>query len=67
MPYTKAIHESRGTGYMIEDQRPVARRPDVLVYETDALSEAPTLAGPITADLFVSTTGNRRRFHRQAD
>jgi putative CocE/NonD family hydrolase len=47
---------------MIEDQRFVARRPDVLVYETAALSEALTLAGPITADLFVSTTGTDADF-----
>src|SRR5262245_4687592 len=51
VPYTNAITNSRGTGYMIEDQRFAARRPDVLVYETDALSEDMTLAGPITADL----------------
>jgi uncharacterized protein len=62
VPFTKAITNSRGTGYMIEDQRFVARRPDVLVYETDALSEALTLAGPITADLFVSTTGTDADF-----
>jgi len=62
VPYTNAITNSRGTGYMIEDQRFAARRPDVLVYETDALSEDMTLAGPITADLFVSTTGTDADF-----
>jgi putative CocE/NonD family hydrolase len=43
--------------YPIEDQRFVASRPDVLVYETEPLEEDLTLAGPIKATLFVSTTG----------
>ena len=34
-----------------------ARRPDVLVYETEPLEEDLTIAGPITASLSVSTTG----------
>ena len=42
---------------MIEDQRFAASRPDVLVYESDVLEEEITIAGPIIADLFVSTTG----------
>jgi putative CocE/NonD family hydrolase len=62
VPYTNAITNSRGTGYMIEDQRFAARRPDVLVYETDPLVEDLTLAGPVTADLFVSTTGTDADF-----
>jgi uncharacterized protein len=62
VPYTNAITNSRGTGYMIEDQRFAARRPDVLVYETDQLAEDITLAGPINADLFVSTTGTDADF-----
>src|SRR5262249_20967473 len=52
VPFTSAITNSRGTGYMIEDQRFAARRSDVLAYETGALGEDLTLAGPITADLF---------------
>ena len=43
--------------YMIQDQRVASRRPDVLVYEGPALSEELTIAGPIEARLFVSTTG----------
>jgi len=43
--------------YMIADQRFAARRPDVLVYETDDLEKDVTLLGPIVADLQVSTTG----------
>lgn len=43
--------------YMVDDQRFASRRPDVLVYQTDALENDVTLAGPIKADLFVSTSG----------
>jgi len=43
--------------HMVADQRFAATRPDVLVYQTEVLEEDVTLAGPITADLFVSTTG----------
>jgi uncharacterized protein len=62
VPYTNTITDSRGTGYMIEDQRFASRRSDVLSYETDALGNDLTLAGPITADLFVSTTGTDADF-----
>ncbi len=43
--------------YMTDDQRFAARRPDVLVYETDVLTEDFTLAGDILAKLKVATTG----------
>ncbi len=62
VPYTNEITNRRGTGYMIEDQRFASRRPDVLVYQTAALTEDVTLAGPLVADLFVSTTGTDADF-----
>jgi putative CocE/NonD family hydrolase len=43
--------------YMTDDQRFAARRPDVLVFETEVLEEDFTLAGDILARLMVSTTG----------
>ena len=43
--------------YMIQDQRVASRRPDVLVYEGAELTEDLTIAGPIQARLFVSTSG----------
>ena len=43
--------------YMVADQRFAARRPDVLIYETGVLEHDLTFAGPIQADLFVSTSG----------
>lgn len=48
--------------YMIEDQRFASRRPDVLVYQTPVLDRDVTLAGPIKATLFVSTTGTDSDF-----
>ncbi len=42
---------------MADDQRFAARRPDVLVFETEVLQEDMTLAGEIHALLKVSTTG----------
>jgi putative CocE/NonD family hydrolase len=42
---------------MVEDQRFASTRPDVLVYQTEPLSEDVLIAGPIMASLVVSTTG----------
>jgi putative CocE/NonD family hydrolase len=57
VPYTEDVHLRRTTEYMTDDQRFASRRPDVMVYESDVLTEAVTLAGPIEVDLWVSTTG----------
>lgn len=43
--------------YMVSDQRFAATRPDVLTFRSDVLEEDVTLAGPIVARLFASTTG----------
>ncbi len=43
--------------YMTDDQRFAARRPDVLVFETEVMEEDFTLAGDILAKLNVATTG----------
>lgn len=57
VPYTQDIAIGMTREYMTDDQRFAARRPDVLVYQTDALEEDITLAGPLLADLWVSTSG----------
>jgi len=57
VPYTEDVHTSRTEAYMTDDQRFASRRPDVMVYQTAVLTEDITLTGPLTADLFVSTTG----------
>ena len=65
VPYTSKF-ESAESFYdhlnLIEDQRFASSRPDVLTFETEPLSENVTVAGPITADLFVSTTGTDADF-----
>lgn len=57
VPYTEDVHTNRTEAYMTDDQRFASRRPDVMVYQTDILTEDITLAGPVNADLFVTTTG----------
>jgi hypothetical protein len=43
--------------YMTGDQRFASSRTDVLVYQTEPLEEEVNVAGPVTASLYVSTTG----------
>jgi len=43
--------------YMASDQRFAARRPDVLVYQTEPLAEDVTILGPVDPKLWVSTSG----------
>ncbi|GAB3493059.1 CocE/NonD family hydrolase [Spirosoma knui] len=60
VPYTEDITTTQGFtpfNYMSEDQRFAGRRPDVLTFQTDVLTEDLTLGGEITAKLKVSTTG----------
>ena len=44
--------------WLVQDQRFVDQRPDVLTWETDELSDDVTLAGQVTAKIFASTTGS---------
>jgi hypothetical protein len=62
VPYTNGTFGRRNNEYMAEDQRFVALRPDVIVFETDVLTEDITLSGRINADLFVSITGTDADF-----
>lgn len=59
VPYiaTAARSVRRDSNYTIADQRFAAERPDVLTYKTEPLEKDMTVVGPITADLFVSTSG----------
>jgi hypothetical protein len=56
VPYTKELNTGWSKNYMTEDQRFAAQRPDVLVYQTEPLEQELTLAGPLEAELWVSTT-----------
>jgi putative CocE/NonD family hydrolase len=57
VPYTSEIVHWYNPSFMLQDQRFAATRPDVLVYQTDPLKNSTTMAGPITASFFVSTSG----------
>ena len=48
--------------YMDADQRFASTRPDVLVYQTEPLTEDVTFAGPLKAKLRVSTSGTDSDF-----
>jgi putative CocE/NonD family hydrolase len=57
VPYFEKTTIGMAAEYMTADQRFAARRPDVLVYETDVLAEDVTLAGPLDAELHLATSG----------
>lgn len=57
VPYTMEVTSAWAKDYMTEDQRFAAWRPDVLVYRGETLRQDLTIAGPMTADLWVSTSG----------
>jgi len=44
--------------WLVEDQRFVDNRPDVLTWQTEELKEDVSLAGQVAAKLFASTTGS---------
>jgi putative CocE/NonD family hydrolase len=48
---------SRWSTWLLEDQRFVENRPDVLTWETAPLTEDTVIAGDIVAHLFASTSG----------
>ena len=56
-PYINGIAIGMTREYMVDDQRFATTRPDVLVYETPVLQQNVTVTGPITAALYVSTSG----------
>src|SRR5262249_11962380 len=62
VPFENKPSTPKSQEFMTADQRFAARRPDVLVFETDVLKEDLTVAGPIGAELFVSTTGTDSDF-----
>lgn len=62
VPFQEGLISDRSREYIIADQRFVANRPDVLVFQTEALTQDMTLAGPVIADLFVAMTGTDADF-----
>lgn len=57
VPYLEKIVKRMPGDYMTSDQRHAARRPDVLVYQSDVLEVDRVISGPIEVELTVSTSG----------
>jgi putative CocE/NonD family hydrolase len=62
VPFVGYINDDVPQRYMVDDQRFASKRPDVLVYETDPLSEDVTIAGPISPKLKVASSGTDSDF-----
>ena len=57
VPFSAEERTTLGHLWKVEDQRFASARSDVLVYVSEPLEQGLTIAGPIVADLSVSTTG----------
>lgn len=62
VPYSAEVGTGVNRAFMVGDQRFAWSRSDVLTYETPVLKENTTLAGPMQADLYVSSTGTDSDF-----
>jgi putative CocE/NonD family hydrolase len=62
VPYQAGRITSRTREYMVDDQRFAASRKDVLSYRSEPLTRPLTIAGPLTADLYVSVSGTDADF-----
>ena len=57
VPFVGYITSNVPREYMVADQRFAAKRPDVLVYQSEILEEDIAVAGPVMPKLYVTTTG----------
>jgi putative CocE/NonD family hydrolase len=62
VPFTNYTTDTVPQRYMVDDQRWVARRTDVLTYVTERLEADVTIAGPISPKLKVSSSGTDSDF-----
>ena len=62
VPYTQQITSNYPREFMTEDQRFASTRPDVLVYQTEVLTEDITVAGDIKPSLVISSSGTDSDF-----
>lgn len=62
VPYTQKITSNYPKDFMTEDQRFASTRPDVLIYQTEPLTEDMTVAGDLKPYLFVSSSGTDSDF-----
>jgi hypothetical protein len=58
IPYiARPVDGTRWRQWLVEDQRFVDNRPDVLTWKSDVLASDMVIAGDVTANLFAKTTG----------
>ncbi len=57
-PITPTYPAPAWTTWLVQDQRFVEHRPDVLTWQTEPLTNDVAVTGDIVADLFASTTGS---------
>ncbi len=57
VPFTEAKALGMTREYMTDDQSFASKRKDVVFFQTDVLTEDLTIAGPMLANLLVSTSG----------
>ncbi|MBL8985031.1 MAG: CocE/NonD family hydrolase [Gemmatimonadetes bacterium] len=57
VPFVGAKSTDMDPDYMAQDQRFAVDRPDVVAYRGEALTEPLTIAGAVTPELYVSSTG----------
>ena len=62
VPYTQKITSNYPRDFMTEDQRFASTRPDVLVYQSEVLTDDLTIAGDIKPALFISSSGTDSDF-----
>lgn len=62
VPYAEYVHFARTREYMTDDQRFAERRPDVLAFKTEALTEDVTVTGIVTADLLTAISSTDADF-----
>ncbi len=56
VPYMQTNKSDRNNEYMVADQSFASKRNDVISFETEILPANITFAGPVTADMYISTT-----------
>ena len=62
VPFVNYVTNTVPQRYMTDDQRFAARRPDVLVYETEPLTADVTVVGPVRPKLKIASTGTDSDF-----
>lgn len=62
VPFTEYTTDTTPQRYMADDQRFAGRRPDVLTYMTEPLTEDVTIVGPVKPRLRIASTGTDSDF-----